>query len=51
MLEVGDFFFFLAHPKHHNRIKRKLEKIKVWVPFKIEEFGTKIIFSDKNDKQ
>ena len=44
----GGFFFFIAHPKHHNKIKEKLHKIKVWVPFKIDNFGTKIIF--RNNK-
>ncbi len=39
----GGFFFFIAPPKYHNKIKENLKKIKVWVPFKVDQQGSKII--------
>ena len=41
----GGFFFFIAPPEKHNKIKKSLSKIiKVWVPFKIDYSGSKVIF-------
>ena len=46
----GGFFFFLAPPKTHMKIKRNLSKVKVWVPFKIDNHGSQIIFrNSEND--
>lgn len=39
----GGFFFFLAPPEKHEEIKQSLPQIKVWVPFKIDPFGSQII--------
>jgi D-glycero-alpha-D-manno-heptose-7-phosphate kinase len=40
----GGFFFFLAPPNKHQRIRDALRKIKVWVPFKIDNTGSQVIF-------
>ena len=40
----GGFFFFIAPKKVHNKIKKSLSKIKVWVPFKFDHSGSQIIF-------
>ena len=40
----GGFFFFLAPPNKHQRIRDALRKIKVWVPFKIDNTGSQLIF-------
>lgn len=40
----GGFFFFLAPPSKHQPIKDALRQIKVWVPFKIDSSGSRIIF-------
>ena len=40
----GGFFFFLAPPEQHEQIRQALPQIKVWVPFKIDHFGSKVIF-------
>ena len=40
----GGFFFFLAPPNQHEKIRKALSKIKVWVPFKIDHAGSKVIF-------
>ncbi|MEI7450732.1 MAG: hypothetical protein WCJ75_14030, partial [Desulfomonile sp.] len=40
----GGFFFFLAPPYRHARIKEALPQIKVWVPFKIDFSGSRVIF-------
>ncbi len=40
----GGFFFFLAPPNQHQQIRKALPKIKVWVPFKIDNTGSKVIF-------
>ena len=40
----GGFFFFIAPPEKHQRIREALSKIKVWVPFKIDDSGSQVIF-------
>lgn len=40
----GGFFFFLAPPYKHEKIKNSLPQIKVWVPFKIDQSGSQVIF-------
>jgi D-glycero-alpha-D-manno-heptose-7-phosphate kinase len=44
----GGFFFFLAPPNKHQQIREALSKIKVWVPFKIDNTGSQIIFYNDN---
>ena len=39
----GGFFFFLAPPDRHRQIRAALSKIKVWVPFKIDRDGSRVI--------
>ncbi|MBF0351794.1 MAG: kinase [SAR324 cluster bacterium] len=39
----GGFIFFLAPPQKHEAIKQALSSIKVWVPFKIDMEGTRVI--------
>lgn len=43
----GGFFFFLAPPQKHEKIKQALSNIRVWVPFKIDNQGSKVIFFDE----
>ena len=40
----GGFFFFLAPPNKHQQIRDALSQIKVWVPFKIDNTGSQVIF-------
>jgi len=40
----GGFFFFLAPPYQHEQIRQALPLIKVWVPFKIDQAGSQVIF-------
>ena len=40
----GGFFFFLAPPNKHQQIRDALTQIKVWVPFKIDDKGSQVIF-------
>lgn len=40
----GGFFFFLAPPYRHQAIKEALPQVKVWVPFKIDYSGSRVIF-------
>ncbi len=40
----GGFFFFLAPPNKHQQIRDVLTQIKVWVPFKIDNAGSQVIF-------
>ena len=44
----GGFFFFLAPPNKHQRIRDALRQIKVWVPFKIDNTGSQVIFHNGN---
>ena len=44
----GGFFFFLAPPNKHQQIREALSKIKVWVPFEIDNTGSQIIFYNDN---
>ena len=44
----GGFFFFLAPPEKHEQIRNSLSKIKVWVPFKIDNTGSQVIFYNEN---
>ncbi len=44
----GGFFFFLAPPKKHKKIREALSQIKVWVPFKIDNMGSQVIFYNAN---
>jgi D-glycero-alpha-D-manno-heptose-7-phosphate kinase len=39
----GGFFMFLAPPEMHQNIKDKLKQINVWIPFKFDFEGSKII--------
>lgn len=40
----GGFFFFLAPPSQHEQIRKALPKIRVWVPFEIDQTGSQVIF-------
>ena len=44
----GGFFFFLAPPEKHEQIRNSLSQIKVWVPFKIDNTGSQVIFYNNN---
>ena len=44
----GGFFFFLAPPEKHEQIRNSLSQIKVWVPFKIDNTGSQVIFYNGN---
>jgi D-glycero-alpha-D-manno-heptose-7-phosphate kinase len=44
----GGFLFFLAPPEKHEQIRNSLSQIKVWVPFKIDNTGSQIIFYNEN---
>ena len=44
----GGFFFFLAPPNKHQQIRESLSQIKVWVPFKIDQSGSQVIFYNGN---
>ena len=44
----GGFFFFLAPPNKHQQIRESLPQIKVWVPFKIDQYGSQVIFYNGN---
>lgn len=37
------FFYFLAHPSKHGKIKEKLPGVKVWVPMHLSEKGSTIL--------
>ena len=39
----GGFFMFLAPPDAHQQIKEALKQINVWIPFKFDYEGSKII--------
>ncbi len=39
----GGFFMFLASPEKHDIIKKAIPEINVWVPFKFDFAGSKII--------
>ena len=39
----GGFFMFLASPEKHDIIKQAIPEINVWVPFKFDYSGSKII--------
>jgi len=39
----GGFFMFLAPPYAHQKIKDRLKQINVWIPFKFDYEGSKII--------
>jgi len=39
----GGFFMFLAPPDSHQQIKNALKQINVWIPFKFDYEGSKII--------
>ena len=41
----GGFFFFLAPPNKHQQIRDALSQIKVWVPFKIDNTGSQVIYT------
>ena len=41
----GGFFYFLAPPNNHNEIKKALNNIKFWTPFKFDFEGSKIILN------
>ena len=44
----GGFFFFIAPPNKHQKIRDALSKIKVWVPFKIDNTGSQVIFFNES---
>jgi D-glycero-alpha-D-manno-heptose-7-phosphate kinase len=39
----GGFFMFLVPPKQQEEFKKKMNSIKVWVPFKFDTHGSQII--------
>ena len=39
----GGFFYLIANPKFHEKIKQSLNSIEVWVPFKFASNGSKIL--------
>ena len=39
----GGFFMFLAPPEVHQKIKDRLKQINIWIPFKFDFEGSKII--------
>lgn len=39
----GGFFMFLASPEKHDIIKKAIPEINIWVPFKFDYTGSKII--------
>ena len=39
----GGFFYFLAPPKLHNKIKQELISINIWVPFKFDFEGSRLL--------
>lgn len=43
----GGFMLFFARPEDHDRIRSELKGL-LWVPFKFENEGSKIIFNDPN---
>lgn len=43
----GGFMLFFARPEDHDRIRAELKEL-LWVPFKFESVGSKIILSDPN---
>lgn len=43
----GGFMLFFARPEDHDSIRSKLKDL-LWVPFKFEDEGSKIIFNDPN---
>lgn len=43
----GGFFYLIANPKHHDKIKSQLQKIKIWVPFRFSMEGSQIINKSK----
>jgi D-glycero-alpha-D-manno-heptose-7-phosphate kinase len=42
----GGFFMFLVPPNEQKQFKRKMEQIKVWVPFKFDNDGTQVILDN-----
>lgn len=40
----GGFIMFFAPPERHERIRRALSQLKVWVPFQFETEGAQVIF-------
>ena len=41
----GGFFYFIAEPSQHDKIKKALSDIKVWVPMKFDWSGSRVIFN------
>lgn len=39
----GGFFYLIADPKFHEKIKKSLHSIEVWVPFKFASNGSRIL--------
>ncbi len=45
----GGFIMFFAPPYRHEHIRKALSKIRVWVPFKVDNTGAQVIFhNDEN---
>ena len=44
----GGFFMFFAPPERHQKIKEALASIKVWVPFEVDEEGSKVILCSED---
>lgn len=42
----GGFFMFLVPPNHQKEFKRRMEQIKVWVPFKFDNDGSQVILNN-----
>jgi D-glycero-alpha-D-manno-heptose-7-phosphate kinase len=45
----GGFFMLLAPPHKHDAIKAALPNIKVWVPFKMDQDGSQVIFHNVSE--
>jgi D-glycero-alpha-D-manno-heptose-7-phosphate kinase len=42
----GGFFMFLVPPNHQKEFKRRMEQIKVWVPFRFDNDGSQVILNN-----
>ena len=39
----GGFFMFIVPPEKHDKFKKSMKKIKVWIPFKLNTKGSEIL--------
>ena len=44
----GGFFYFIAPKEKHDQIKKALPQVSVWVPYKITNEGSKMIYNSSN---